>query len=34
MQVLTELTAHHAEFLIFCFALLGLIVGFFKRSDL
>ena len=27
MQVLTELTAHHAEFLIFCFALLGLIVG-------
>ena len=35
MQVLTELTAHHAEFFIFCFALLGLIVGkLFKRSDL
>tara|TARA_S200000501_G_scaffold205790_1_gene193482 strand:- start:3872 stop:4756 length:885 start_codon:yes stop_codon:yes gene_type:complete len=29
MQALTELTAHYAEFFIFCFALLGLIVGSF-----
>ena len=29
MQALSELTAHHAEFFIFCFALLGLIVGSF-----
>ena len=29
MQALTELTAHHAEFFIFCFALLGLMVGSF-----
>ena len=29
MHALTELTAHHAEFFIFCFTLLGLIVGSF-----
>ncbi|MDG2471858.1 MAG: A24 family peptidase [Pseudomonadales bacterium] len=29
MQTLTELTSHHAEFFIFCFTLLGLMIGSF-----